>query len=80
MGYESKVNKCVRSYQKDGMDLQAKVGLDVKADDATYAPQWCEKFYYSHNEAFWGEQSRRSSIDKNGLRVRKEDWFCFYGS
>lgn len=52
---------------KDRMDLHADFSLDVKTDEATHMKTsvwllWCigiltgHDMYYSHTEAFWGEQ------------------------
>lgn len=44
-----------------------KFGLDVETDN-TSQTRGCEKAYYSHNEAFWGGQSKPRNLAKNGLR------------
>lgn len=39
-----------------------------ETDDPINAPQVFERIYYSHNEAFWGEQGRVPSRPENGLK------------
>ena len=39
----------------------------------TYTPREYEKIHHSHNEFFWGEQSKISSRFKNCLREQRKE-------
>ena len=43
----------------------------------THTPREYEKIHHSHNEFFWGEQSKLSHRFKNGLREQRETALTF---
>lgn len=57
------------------IDSHSKFSLDVKTDDDTHRSQGYEKVYYSHHEAFWGEQGRLPNLVQKWLeKAGKRDW------